>query len=146
MSTPNIAGFADAQHRLREAFGEPIDFVLPTSSVTFPPGTAIDPETGEPYDPTIHPTSSAAVTASALCNVVFHAIGRMQLVGEQKSGPLGYEDQNHVLLIADYAASGAIHSAEEFRCRDEMFKVTAMKHDGIGSPHQRWLVYGRRKG
>ena len=54
--TPDLQGFRDAQSELRQLFGQDITFQA-KAAATWPLGTPIDPETNEPYDPTIEPVS-----------------------------------------------------------------------------------------
>ncbi len=58
---PNIAGFKDAQQRLRDHMGVEVTFRLPTAPV-WPVNAALDPQTGRPYDPTVEPESGGGFT------------------------------------------------------------------------------------
>lgn len=143
MVTPDLAGFVDAQQRLRDAFGEQITF-LAEPSVTFPPGTPTDPETGKPYDPVIAATGSAQASAAVKCDVVFRAVNRAGVTGGETFEAIGITDATHIMLIADISARTTIESCVDFDCRGERFKITAQKPDGVGGV-QRWLIYGRRR-
>lgn len=136
---PDIAGYADAQHALRERFGERVDFLF-EASVTFPPGTAIDPETGEPYDPTIEPTSSAQATASALCTVAT----RPSKLEPVQPGPVGFLETDEVMVATDLTASASIEGAREMVVRDLRYLIEGMKPDGIAG-EQRFLTWGKRE-
>jgi hypothetical protein len=135
---PDLAGFTDAQQRLRERFGEPVVF-LSDVQLQFAAGTQFDAETGMPYDPVLEPTASAQASATVRCDVAFRAIGN-----EVDFSALGAVEQTHVMLIADIADRAACEPCDEFVCRGERFQVTAQKPDGIGGL-QRWLVFGRRR-
>jgi hypothetical protein len=58
----DLAGFADAQSRLRNQFAEEVTFMYP-EQFAWPAGTPIDPETDEPYDPTVEPITASAASA-----------------------------------------------------------------------------------
>lgn len=134
----DLAGFADAQSRLRNEFAEEVTFLY-REEFAYPPGTPLDPETGEPYDPTVEPISASAASAVVGCNVAFSARG-----DEAQEGAGGLFEQTHVMLIADIAAASAIAPAIEFDVRDARYKIEAQKPDGIGAL-QRYLVWGRQR-
>lgn len=138
---PDLAGFADAQRRLRGGFGEDVVFLLP-EEVTFPPDVPIDPETGLPYDPTIKPIASGAASAVVNCDVAQRTT-RLDVSGGDNQGQLGVLTEGQVLLIADISASATIADAVRFEVRGDSYKVMSMRPDGIGGA-QRWLTTGRR--
>lgn len=141
--TPDIEGFADAQKRLREHFAETITFLEHRVS-DWPAGTPIDPETQRPYDPVVEADSTTRPEHVVECNVVFKAINRAGVSGETDAGPLGWNDTSHVMLIADISDEETITGCEDFILREEVYKITATKPDGIGSV-QRLLIYGRKR-
>lgn len=136
---PDLPGYADAQAALRQRFGERVDF-LHAASVTFPPGTAIDPETQMPYDPTVEPASSAVPTASAWCTIAT----KPSKVVPVTPGPIGFVESDDVMVATDLAASAVVSGAEHMVVRDERYLITAMKPDGIAG-RQRWLTFGKRE-
>jgi hypothetical protein len=142
MPAADLAGFADAQRRLRNEFAEEVTFFYPEQS-EWPAGTPLDPETGEPYDPTVVPITASAASAAVRCNVGFYSTVAQR--GEQAdNSPAGTLDKTHVLLIADITAASAIAPAVEFDVRDTLFRIEAQKPDGIGAL-QRYLVWGRAR-
>lgn len=143
MVQPDLAGFADAQERLRGGFGELVTF-RSAPSETYPPGTPLDPETGKPYDVTIVPTASGASEWIVRCDVAFRAINRAGIGGDSNPTPVGLFEESHVLLIANSAAASAAASAVEFSVRGDTFKITSRKFDGVGAV-QRHLTYGRKE-
>lgn len=143
MPTPDLLGFRDAQRKLRREFAETITFLEPEVAA-YPPGTQMDPETGKPYDPVIEADSTTQITREVRCNVVFKAINRAGVGGEAETSALGWNEATAVMLICDIDDKPNIDDAEEFILRDEIYKITATKDDGIGST-QRVLVYGRKR-
>lgn len=137
----NLAGFADAQERLRQQFGETVVFLQPPV-FTYPGGTPIDPDTGRPYDPVIVPTSSAQASAVVNCDVAYEAY-RAGRDRDSDVGAIGFVDRAHIMLIADLTASAACAGAESVRLRGATYKITAMKPDGVGAL-QRWLTFARK--
>ena len=136
--TPDHTGFRDAQRKLREHFGEEITFFGPPI-VTYPPDTPIDPQTGEPYDPTIEAVDNVSPEARVKCDVVFTTAGP-----DVEFSAAGTTERTHVMLIADIDDQPAISPAQEFECRGEGYRVTSQKADGIGGL-QRYLVWGRKR-
>ena len=143
MPQPDLAGFADAQERLRGGFGEVVTF-RSEEVAAYPPGTPLDPETGRPYDVTIVPTASAASAWTARANVTFRAINRAGIGGDANPLAAGLMDESHVMLICSSAAASAAASAVEFDVRGDTYKITSTKFDGVGAV-QRHLVYGRKE-
>lgn len=100
---PDLEGFRGAQAKLRAEFGEDIPFFAPTGT-TYPPGTPLDPESGEPYDPTILPTASGFASASVRCNVVSRPLGlsRRGIDTDAQITAIGNLEEGQVVLITGY--------------------------------------------
>lgn len=133
----DLAGFAAAQQRLRGQFGEQVVF-LQAPSFTYPDGTQVDPDNGQPFDPAVTPTSSAQASAVVNCNVAYRSTS-----DSDEESAIGFLDRTHLMLIADIADRAACEGAVTVVLRGQRFQVTAMKPDGIAST-QRWLTYARR--
>lgn len=140
---PDLAGFADAQERLRDAFGELVVFLKPVEA-TWPPGTPLDPETNRPYDPVVLPSSSGQASAVVNCDLAYRPWGRIGGAGEVEWTALGGLETAHILLIASSGAASAIEGSSEFVVRDERYKVTSIMPDGVGEV-QRTVVQGRKE-
>jgi hypothetical protein len=135
---PDLFGLQEAQRRLRGWFGENVIF-LQASEYTYPAGTPIDPETGEPYDPTIEPESVNTPGTSVQCDVAL-------VTGVEDDGThsaAGVFDATHYLLIADIGERNNCEPAQTCVVRNESCTIVAQKPDGIGF-EQRWLVWARR--
>lgn len=135
---PDIAGFADAQERLRSHFGELVVFLRPPE-LTFPDGTALDPETGQPYDPMIEATEVAQSSGGVKCTIAFK--GRDEDI---EWSALGFTEAEDALLICDIAAASAASGARSAVFRGEEYLVTAQRPDGVGAI-QRFLSAVRRR-
>lgn len=140
---PDIAGFADAGRRLRAAFGEPVVFLRPAVE-TWPPGTPLDPETGNPYDPMLEPTSSAQASAVVNCTVAARPFGQSGRAVDTESGALGMVERDHLMLACDLELASAASGAVSFEVRGDSYKVTSQRPDGIGEL-QRFLTFGRQR-
>lgn len=98
----NLAGFRDAQARLREQFGQTIPFFIPLEA-TWPAGTPLDPETGQPYDPTITPESGGDFAQLDIekVSVVYRPMGlsRRGVEDDVRSTAIGRMEEGMAALI-----------------------------------------------
>lgn len=138
---PNIAGFVDAQVRLRTAFAEEVTFVWAPAD-TWPDGTVLDPETGKPMDPLVQPSSSTPHTLTVQANVAYRTVGTN---GQSAETAVGTFEEGDILVIQASVAGTATEGAVEFIARGERWRVTRTVLDGIGGV-QRHLTYGDRIG
>lgn len=137
--TADLAGFAAAQQRLRSQFGETVWFIQ-AESVTFPPGTPIDPVTNKPYDPAIAASTMVAASASAQCDVFFRAISRGGMGHEYAQSAEGIRNFSLSMLITDISNRSICEGAVKVILRGDVWKVMSEKPDGVGAV-QRWLTF-----
>jgi hypothetical protein len=140
---PDIRGFAEAQRRLRSKLGRVVSFYTPLASTYDPalPSGAFDPETGEPYDPTIKPTASGYVVASAYCSIAFAplaAIRRDEVMGE----PVGIVSRLNKDLILDKDDWWVASGATMFELDGEFWNIVNTKASGVGAL-QRYVIFGQ---
>lgn len=158
---PSLAGFAEAQDRKRLLLGSPVTFLWP-AHVTFPPGTPLSPNTGQPFDPTASAIASSQASASATASVFFKAINRGGAANADVAAPIGRDERTRLFLnlaSADgqvvkglasawagrpFAGSGS--AASEFVFRGDRFEIYAIKSDEIVLGYRRTLVYGAEIG
>lgn len=131
----DLEGFAEAQQLLRDQFGEDIDFYFPEEDA-WPAGTQLDPESGQPFDPTVLPVASAIASTRVSGNLSTR-------ITPERSTALGFSEVAHSLAILPSAAASAVDGAEKFRAREELYKLVGMRLDGIGGI-QRLVVAGSR--
>jgi hypothetical protein len=137
---PDLAGFAEAQQRLRDRFGRVVTFYRPSDAL-YSPDVPLDEQTGQPFDPTIRPASGGALaSASATANVVYAPLAgtsRDKTVSDQL-GRHSKLNKNLILGIEDQSvASGAVR----FEVDGEHWKIVDVKLDGVGAI-QRVVVFG----
>lgn len=132
---PSLDGFREAQDRLRSLTGELVTFLGPVS-VTFPPGTRLDPQTGRPYDPMIAPTASARASAVVKAGVV-------SSLDDGEAQPFGWTPEADVMLHMPSGAASAA-SADAFMLRGKLWQVTGRHFEGIGDLTNRIHVFGKR--
>lgn len=146
--TPDLEGFREAQTRLRLQFGEDIAFSGETAP-TWPIGTPIDPETDEPYDPTIEPTSGGVMTVigTIRCSIVFRPMGlsRRGIDDDIQTTAVGNFEEGAVVLIADPDDYATVDTATQFDCHDETYIIAQVEKDQLGPGDiQRVLIYGEQ--
>jgi hypothetical protein len=137
---PDLAGFAEAQRRLRSRFGRVVTFYKPTDAL-YDPGVPIDQQTGQPFDPTIKPASGGALaSASAVASVVYQPLqgtSRDRTLSDQ----LGRHSKLNKDLILDIGQRGIASGAVRFEIDGETWAIVDTKLDGVGAL-QRVVVFG----
>jgi hypothetical protein len=139
---PDLAGFIDAEQRLRTAFAEEVRFIF-ASDDTYPPGTVLDPESGRPMDPLVAPASSLPHTLSVQANVAYRTGGLRSgsITGQSAVSRAGVFEEGQIIVIVSATVGATVEGALEFLARGERWKVTAQVFDGIGGI-QRHVSYG----
>lgn len=136
--TPDRAGYVEAQERLRRVLGESVILLQPASR-TYPMGTPLDPETGEPYDPLVKPTASAQASAVVQARVAFRG-GKVDSV---EASPAGYFEDADAVVICSSAAASAASGATGMVIRDERYEIRTSRLDGIAGV-DRFLIFGAK--
>jgi hypothetical protein len=162
--TPNIAGLADAQQRLRQLIGRDIRFYGPAEMIYDPaiPASEFDSE-GIPLDPLAGGTAVASagvdvtnltIVGSARANVLFQPLSAMRRdeVAEQ---PTGWRSRLNKDLILDIADAPQVDGASHFQVGaladdgvswtpddEELWLIVNAKTDGFGAL-QRYIVFGQ---
>lgn len=154
---PSLAAFAEAQDRKRTLLGSDITFLWP-KHVTFPPGTPTNPDSGQPFDPTIQGSASAQASATIRCSAFFKAINRGGASNAEIASPLGHDEKTRLFLVlasgdglvvrgqasaaGGSAFAGFGEEAVEFEFHSDRFKIYSVKDDEIVLGYRRTLVYG----
>lgn len=136
--TPDLEGFRAAQRRHVANMGHDATFHLPGAQ-TYPAGTALDPQTGEPYDPRIQPETNTGGDVVKKVNVIQRPAGG-GLEGPTvaaRNALMSAADVVLILLAEDHAA---VQTATHVTVFGERYKITLFQPDGIGTVH-RWLTY-----
>ncbi len=140
---PNIAGFKEAQQRLRDQLGVDVTFKIPTAPV-WPAGTPLDPQTGRPYDPTVEPQSGGGFTSVVKkVGLVFRPIkvNVEDPVGDEVQGGIRHgESLALTISVADYAA---VQNAAQVNVEGTEYRVMSIIADpGLDD---RYIVFGEAK-
>lgn len=128
MSTPDLAGFAEAQHRLREVIG--IDAVfIHQGSKTWAADVQLNPRTGEPYDPFATPdTEDAERRETVRCGVW----SRLARAGQTDAAPIGRMADADLILTFDLADLPRVKGADRVEAQDEEWELRSTEADSIG--------------
>lgn len=139
---PDLTGFRDAQGVLIAKLGTDVEFFMPVEE-QWPPGTVLDPETNQPYDPETQPLSSGFSSASVRCGVVR---GRVGTGDDELTTAIGEVQEGEAVLlipIEDYEGSG-LDAATEAEINDKRYEITQRANDGLGGESHRKLVWCRQ--
>lgn len=135
-AAPDLAGFADAQRRLRGALGVDAAFVI-REPASYGPDVPIDPANGRPYDPFAEP-QTPATDREVVKRVGF--VGRGVGEGSAPLTPLGAIDAGNAALILDPADKPAVEDATTVRIGGETYRIEQWREDpSLRTP--RWLCF-----
>lgn len=133
MSTPDVAGFREAQERLNDELGEDVTFIALEAKV-WPPGTPLDPESQEPFDPTIKPVSGGGEIATVVrCTPIE---GAVRAQDPTRISPSGVRDTEELVFSVKWFDEPLVADAVYVDHNGERYHVTDIKNDD-----DRYLVY-----
>lgn len=141
--TPDLDGFREAMAQQREHFGVDVDFFLPGAAPVWPAGTAIDPETDEPFDPAIEPTSGGDETVVTLKVNVFTGL-RVPGSDETIVNGTGAFEMGEATLDLSLAQAAQVQTATAVVLYGERHDITERETAGIGNQPHRALIYVRQ--
>lgn len=129
-ASANMAGFLDAQQRLREQVGIDAVFVHP-GQITWPAGTAINPETGEPYDPFVTPESSIPDQRETVrCGKLTRAMGAPE--GRIEDTAIGSMTAFGMALTFSLDDWDRVDGAETVEAEGDEWRVRQLRRDELG--------------
>lgn len=140
-AAPDIAGFKAAQDRLREVLGRAVLFHLPVPP-QYAPDVQLDPETGEPYDPTVVPISGGGTTDVAITAGVVTTVIEASDEADIKLGPAGVRSGESVALIIAPADKASVEDATAFSLDGIRYAITDLRFDGSSD---RWVCFGEAR-
>lgn len=138
---PDLAGFVEAQRRLRRKLGRRVTFFTPLAT-SYAPGVDLDPETQQPFDPTIQPVASGYASATVDASVVKRPFS---IRDRPSVDARGIEPGSNEGLIIDIGELQAVGDASHYEVDGERWKVVKVTPDGIGG-EQRIVVIGELEG
>lgn len=132
MSTPDLAGFADAQERLRQQYGVDATFIFP-GDMTYAPDVQLNPRTGKPYDPFATPDTVTAEREEVVrCSVVTKALGGRAEAGRVTETPIGSMSDAGMALMFNLDDYARVDDAPLCEVYGETWKVTQLRRDELG--------------
>jgi hypothetical protein len=136
--SPSIERFAERQGFLVENLGTVVTFFTPADpeDVAWPSGTALDPNTNLPYDPTVEPASGGSGATSAAITVG-RAVGGEADEGEGQA--VGIMPDTRGLLVVEPDDYPQVASATTCEIHGEMYKVTRRRRRGLPGAEQHLL-------
>lgn len=138
---PDIAGFLDAQDRLRDKMGQDVDFMVRVASV-WPGGTPLD-ENGEPYDPTVKPTSGGDLRpVTKRVGVMFKKASPLRPGADTQWETVGEFSGMDIILNLNGTDYADVRTAVQVWFNGLKFRIVEFKPGGLGGV-DRWLVYGQ---
>lgn len=130
---PDVDGFRDAQNLLNDTLGEDVAFIALEPKV-WPVGTPLDPETGEPFDPTVKPASGGGeITTVVRCTPIE---GRVRAEDPTRISPSGVRDTEQQAFSVKSGDYPAIQDAVYVDHNGERYHVTDVRNDD-----DRYLVF-----
>lgn len=137
--SPNFEGFRAAQATLRQHFGQDLAFISYPDE-EYPPGTEINPESGQPYDPEVEPLDSTKVETIVRCSVVTTPIRGGGQNDNVVKKAIGWLKDGGIVLIVDIEDYHLVRDATEVEYAGNVYTIRDDHHDYLG-PVDRWLFY-----
>lgn len=143
---PNVAGWTEAQDRLRRLLGTTVAFLIPPTLTAedYPPGTSLDPETGFPFDPTVeHISLEEAERVDVVASVVHRPIDT-DVRDAALDMPIGLVPSSNAALIISLEDRQRTEGATEVEIWGERYRITEWRRDGL-TVQNRWIVFTQER-
>lgn len=141
---PDMAGFEDAQDRLRQALGRVVTFHTRVPAV-YPLGTRLDRETGEPMDPTIQPSSGGGFTDVDLkVGVIERQVSPARPHLDVQATPIGPMEDTVLVLDVDVTDWPSVEDATEVTDLGVRYEIVEARPSGVVD-EDRVIVYCEEK-
>jgi hypothetical protein len=143
---PNVAGWMEAQDRLREKLGTTVYFLIPPTLTVedYPPGTSLDPETQLPFDPTVEPISGEQAQRVSVVASVVHRPIDTDVRDAALNMPVGLVPSGNAALIISLADRPRVEDATEVEIWGERYRITEWRRDGL-TVQNRWIVFTQER-
>lgn len=142
----NLEGFREAAVRMRQSMGTDVAFFT-KSQGSYPPGTSLDPETGQPFDPTVPETGSGWASASLRVGVytsLHSTSGPRSREDDVFATPVGWFEEGNAVLDADPDEYAEVESATEVEVSGIRYEIADVDGSAIDDVEHRKLIYIRR--
>jgi hypothetical protein len=145
IGTGDVADFVAAQDSLRAQLGAEVTFGVPTDP-QWPEGTAINADTGVPFDATVVQSNAEFDYTTITCLVIEKQGSPLRPQADTYFNQSGFRSGMDIILdvaTADYEATVA--NATTFTVDGDDFSVEEAKPFSIGTTIYRYIVYGAAK-
>jgi hypothetical protein len=139
----DLAGFRAAMIQMRAEMGSDVPFFT-KSTGTYPPGTAIDPESGVPFDPTVGELGSAWGSASYRVGVYTHPIGGDMADSEVIANAVGWFEEGNIVIDMDPTDYADVEDATEVEWNGYRYEISHVDGSAIDNVEHRKLVFAKR--
>jgi hypothetical protein len=144
VSTPDVQGFIAASQQLRQNFGSIATFSLPVSPV-WPDDTAINPDTGAPYDAMVVRSNASYTTVDLTVLVIVKQGSPLRPQSDTEWEPAGDLSGMDIILDIDALDYASVQEATEFAINDLNYKLEEWKPFSMANDMYRYLCYGRER-
>lgn len=144
MPAPSVPGFVAAQDRLRSLLGKQVVFRLPVAA-TWPEGTKLNPDTGEPYDATIEPTGPAFTEVTKTCLVIIKEASPLRPQTDTETAASGEMSGMDIILDVAVADYPEVEDATEMTVNGLDYRIREAKPFSLAEEKYRWLIYGMQR-
>lgn len=150
--TLDVAGFVAAQQDLRQQGGNDIIFSVPVTP-TWPAGTKINPDTGEPYDAMVVRSNAEFTTVTVRCLVLLKEGSPLRPQADTHFAEPGLMTGMDIILDIDAALRAGqsqtdyttVSDATEFQYASKNYAVDEWKPFELGGTLYRYLCYGQER-
>lgn len=145
-SSTDIADFTAAQNQLRTSLGSVGSFGVPQAP-TWPAGTAINPDTGSPFDATLVQSNAEFIYTDVTVLIIEKEGSPLRPQADAGwFNPSGLREGIDIILdvaASDYA--NVVSGATVFTIDKIDYILIEAKPFSVGATVYRWLVYGEAK-
>lgn len=127
---------------MRVLMGEDVTFFTPQDSV-YPVGTPLDPETQEPYDPTVVPLASGF--ASAVKHVGVYTRPVVGMEDDATANAVGWFEEGNIIFDVAPEDYESIEDATEAQRFNERYEISDADDSGVAGTIHRVLLFARQK-
>jgi len=142
--TPDLAGFFAAGKTLRQFFGDTIVFNVPAAP-TWPAGTRINPDTGEPYNAMAVSTSPEFTQVTITASVILKEASPLRPQADSMFVAAGLMSGMDIILDVDNDDYPTVQDATDFAYATKNYHVEEFKPFEMANVIYRWLIYGKER-
>lgn len=144
MAVPNVEGFTAAQAGLRTQLGAPVIFKVPVVQA-WPGGTKINPDTGEPYDATIKPTSAPFTEITKTCLVILKQASPLRPQADTQEAAVGQVSGMDIIIDIAESDYADVEAATEMVVNTLAYRIKEVKPISLAGQRYRRLIYGQER-